>query len=219
MHNMALRPQAMVLRQPMPLRQPMVLLEDMPVEPTVALPVRPMALPLGPMAVTWPTLLAPVRRPMTFSGPPLQTSHGNGMALPAPIDAATCASRIPIPCAVMGIKRRARLPKNERHLSLILSPAARRGFFFVGRNSALIRQGERWAFSAGGDDGRKPMRGRTAKRTASHALLGARLVPRSAVVTTHFTNAVAVPPPQLRFLRSLSRQLQSLRTPHVGARS
>jgi hypothetical protein len=35
--------------------------------------------------------LGRVRRPMTSSGPPLQTSHGNGMALPAPIDAATCA--------------------------------------------------------------------------------------------------------------------------------
>ena len=65
---------------------------------------------------------------MTFSGPPLQSSHGNGMALPAPIDAATCASRIPIPCAVMGTKRRA----NERHIVSDPKPRPDAGLFFAG---------------------------------------------------------------------------------------
>ena len=69
---MALRPQATALRQPTPLRQPMALLEDMPVEPTVALLVRPMALrpmalvalPLRSMPVVRPSPLALVGSPM-----------------------------------------------------------------------------------------------------------------------------------------------------------
>jgi hypothetical protein len=124
--------------QPMPLRQPMALLEDMPVEPTVALPVRPMALPLGPMAVIWPTPLAPVRRPMTFSGPPLQTSHGNGMALPALIDAAACALPTSTPCADMGTKRRAHPPKNERR-SPLLKPRPDAGLFLCGTLGRLAQ--------------------------------------------------------------------------------
>ena len=50
MHNMALRlqpAQATLLHQPTPLRQPLALLEDMPVEPTVALLVRTIALRLA----------------------------------------------------------------------------------------------------------------------------------------------------------------------------
>jgi len=76
MHNMALRPQPTalpqptLLGQPTPLRQPMALLEDMPVEPTVALRVRPMALrpiqalPLRSMPVVRPSPLALVGSPM-----------------------------------------------------------------------------------------------------------------------------------------------------------
>jgi hypothetical protein len=48
------------------------------------------------------------------------------MAPPAPIDAATCASRIPIPCAVMGTKRRA----NERHIVSDPKPAWSGAFSF-----------------------------------------------------------------------------------------
>jgi hypothetical protein len=54
----------------MPLRQPMALLEDMPVEPTVVLLVRPIALPLTmvlplrSMPVVRPSPLALVGRPM-----------------------------------------------------------------------------------------------------------------------------------------------------------
>ena len=77
MHNMALRPQPALpqptpLHQPTPLRQPMALLEDMPVEPTVALLVRPLALrplallvlPLRSMPVVRPSPLALVGSPM-----------------------------------------------------------------------------------------------------------------------------------------------------------
>ena len=68
MHNMALRAlhQPTLLHQPTPLRQPMALLEDMPVEPTVALLVRPMAfvvLPLRSIPVVRPSPLALVGRP------------------------------------------------------------------------------------------------------------------------------------------------------------
>jgi hypothetical protein len=66
MHNMALRPQPTPLRQPTPLQQPtplhqpIALLEDMPVEPTVALLVRTMALLLRSIAVR----AAPCRVPV-----------------------------------------------------------------------------------------------------------------------------------------------------------
>jgi hypothetical protein len=75
-----------------------------------------------------PIHLGRVRRPMTFSGPPMQTSHGNGMALRAQTGAATCASRTLTPCAVMGTKRRARR-RNERRSLLISSPALSGAFF------------------------------------------------------------------------------------------
>ena len=141
---MALRPQATALRQPTLLRQPMALLEDMPVELTVALlarriALRPMALLLRPMAVISLTPLGRDRRPMTWRGPATETPRLNGMPPPARTDAATCASRTPTRCAVMGTKRRARPPKNERRSPLILSPAPLRGFFFVPR----ARQGHR----------------------------------------------------------------------------
>jgi hypothetical protein len=151
---MALRPQATDLRQPMPPHQPMALLEDMPVEHTVARRVEgPLTIPVRPLIPVGSSMsLGQVRRPMTFSGPPLQISHGNGMALPAPIDAVTCASRIPIPCAVMGTKQRAHLPKNERHIVSDPKPRSAAGLFLYGKWSpALLRQGERWAFSTGGD--------------------------------------------------------------------
>ena len=71
MHNMALRPQPTALpqptplHQPTPLRQPMALLDDMPVEPTVALLVRPIVvLPLRSMPVVRPSPLALVGSPM-----------------------------------------------------------------------------------------------------------------------------------------------------------
>jgi len=78
-----------------------------------------------------PIHLGRVRRPMTFSVPPMQTSHGNGMALRAQTGAATCASRTLTPCAVMGTKRRARR-RNERR-SLLISSPARSGAFFAAR--------------------------------------------------------------------------------------
>ena len=81
----------------------------------------------GPLGLTVGSsiTLAPVRRPMTSSGPPVQALEArrlNGMPPPARTDAATCASRTPTPCAGMGTKRRV---KNERRslLILILSPA------------------------------------------------------------------------------------------------
>ena len=145
MHNMALRPQA--LRQPthlrpanMPLRQPLGLLEDMPVEPTVALLVRlialrPMAvlaLLLRCMPVIRPSPLALVRRPMPLllhHMPQTLPSRMNGTQLPARIDAAICASPTPTPCAGTVSKRRVK--KNEQRSTLTLSPASLRGFFFA----------------------------------------------------------------------------------------
>src|SRR5262249_43651827 len=125
MHNMALRPQVMALRQPTPLRQPtvrqpMALLEDMPVEPTVALLVRLMALRhlallLRCMPVIRPSPLALVRRPMQLllhHMPQTLPSRMNGTPLPARIDAAICALPTSTPCAVMVSNHRV---KNERH--------------------------------------------------------------------------------------------------------
>jgi hypothetical protein len=105
---MALRPQA--LRQATPLHQPTplhqridrALLEDMPVEPTVALLVRPigvrpmavLALPLRCMPVIRPSPLVLVRHPMPLPlrhMPQTLPSRMNGTPLPARIDAATCA--------------------------------------------------------------------------------------------------------------------------------
>jgi len=128
MHSMALPLQPIVSLQPMPLLK-RIPVEVIPVEHT-ARRVEGALIEGALLTVGSSMSLGRVRRPMTSSGPPLQTSHGNGMALPAPIDAATCASRIPIPCAVMGTKRRAHPPKNERHSPLALSPAPMRGFFF-----------------------------------------------------------------------------------------
>ena len=104
MHNMALRPLPTPLRQPTPLdqptplRQPMALLEDMPVEPTVALLVRTialrLALPLRSMPAVRLSPLALVGRPMPLlldRTPQTLPSRMNGTPLPARIDAATCA--------------------------------------------------------------------------------------------------------------------------------
>jgi hypothetical protein len=99
----------------------------MPVEPTVALLVRPtampLALPLRSMAAIRPSPLALVRRPMPLlldHMPQTLPSRMNGTPLPARTDVAICASRTPIPCAVMVSKNRVR---NERRSPLILSPA------------------------------------------------------------------------------------------------
>ena len=130
---MALRLQPTALPQPMALLKRMPLLENMPVAPTVALPV-----PRDRLAVISSTPRALVRRPMTFlvkSMPVKALARGSGTPLPARTDAATCASRIPIPCAVMDTKRRARPPKNERRSPLSLSPAPLRGFFFAARSA------------------------------------------------------------------------------------
>ena len=130
---MALPLQPIVSLQPMPLLK-RIPVEVIPVEHT-ARRVEGALLEGALLTVGSSMSLGRVRRPMTSSGPPLQTSHGDGMALPAPIDAATCASRIPIPCAVMGTKRRAHPPKNERRSPLTLSPAPMRGFSFAGRSA------------------------------------------------------------------------------------
>jgi hypothetical protein len=119
---MALPLQPIVSLQPMPLLK-RIPVEVIPVEHTARRVEEEGAL----LTVGSCMSLGRVRRPMTSSGPPQQTSHGNGMALPAPTDAAICASRIPIPCAVMGTKRRAHPPKDERRSTLILSPASLRG--------------------------------------------------------------------------------------------
>ena len=94
MHNMALRlqpAQATLLHQPTPLHQPLALREDMPVEPTVALLVRPnavrtMALPLRSIPVIRPSPLALVGSPMPFlleRMPHNLPSRMNGTPLPA----------------------------------------------------------------------------------------------------------------------------------------
>jgi hypothetical protein len=86
---MAPRLQPTALAQPMALLKPMLPLEDMPVEPTVALPV-----PLNRLAVISSTPLALVLRPMTFlvkHMPVKALARGNGTVLPAPTSAATCA--------------------------------------------------------------------------------------------------------------------------------
>jgi hypothetical protein len=134
---MALPLQPIVSLQPMPLLK-RIPVEVIPVEHT-ARRVEGALIEGALLTVGSSMSLGRVRRPMTSSGPPLQTSHGNGMALPAPIDAATCASRIPIPCAVMGTKRRAHPPKNERRSSLTLSPAPMRGFSFAGRSAVWLK--------------------------------------------------------------------------------
>ena len=83
----ALRLQPTALPQPMGLRKGMPLLEDMPVEPTVALLVRTMALPLRSIAVIRPSPLALVGRPMPLllnHMPQTLPSRMNGTPLPAP---------------------------------------------------------------------------------------------------------------------------------------
>jgi hypothetical protein len=134
---MALPLQPIVSLQPMPLLK-RIPVEVIPVEHT-ARRVEGALIEGARLTVGWSMSLGRVRRPMTSSDPPLQTSHGNGMALPAPIDAATCASRIPIPCGVMGTKRRAHPQKDERRLTLILSPASLRGFFLAGRSAVWVK--------------------------------------------------------------------------------
>src|SRR5215467_13806269 len=112
--------------QPTPLRQPMALLEDMPDEPTVALPVprnRPAVISSTPLALVRPrtTFLVkhmPVRAP----------ARGNGMPVPARISGATCALLTPTLCVATDTRPRAR---NERRSPLTLSPAPMRGFFFA----------------------------------------------------------------------------------------
>ena len=73
--------------RPMGLRKGMPLLEDMPVEPTVALLVGTMALPLRSIAVIRPSPLALVDRPMPLllhHMPQTLPSRMNGTPLPAP---------------------------------------------------------------------------------------------------------------------------------------
>ena len=77
-----------------------------------------------------------VRPPMTSRGPLRETSRGNGMALQARTDAATCASRTPTRCAVMDTKRRARPPRDERR-SLVNSKPRPLGGAFFGRSARL----------------------------------------------------------------------------------
>jgi hypothetical protein len=72
---------------------------------------------------------------MMSRGPATETPRTNGTPLPAQTGAATCASRIPIPCAVMGTKRRARPPKDERRSPLFKPRLAAGLFFFVGRSA------------------------------------------------------------------------------------
>src|SRR6476660_5738434 len=105
MHNRWLQP--LLRRKPTPLHQPtplrqaigMALLEDMPVEPTVALLVRLIALrPMAVLAlllrcipVIRPSPLALVRRPMPLLlhyMPQTLPTRMNGTPLPARIDAA-----------------------------------------------------------------------------------------------------------------------------------
>ena len=108
-------------------------------EESVALRAMRVEGPLG-LTVGSSITLAPVRRPMTSSGPPVQALQArrlNGMPPPARTDAATCASRTPTPCAGMGTKRRV---KNKRRSLLILSPALG-GAFFVGRSARASRRG------------------------------------------------------------------------------
>src|SRR5215472_771948 len=149
MHNMALRPQAMALRQPTPLRQPtvrqpMALLEDMPVEPTVALLVRLMALRhlallLRCMPVIRPSPLALVRRPMLLllhHMPQTLPSRMNGTPLLARIDAAICALPTSTPCAVMVSNHRVR--KNKRRSSLTVSPARCGAFSLQAARPAIV---------------------------------------------------------------------------------
>src|SRR5215470_2729307 len=79
------------------------------------LPLRPLPLllPLGP-----PTVQLPLE------------GTENGITLRTPKSAATCASRMSTPCAVMGSWSRVRNERARRYLS----PAPMRGFFFGGRS-------------------------------------------------------------------------------------
>src|SRR5262249_6837627 len=100
--------------------------------------------------------LGRVRRPTTSVGQRRRAGRGNGMALLARTDAATCASRIPIPCAVMGTKRRARRRNEQR--SLLISSPALGGAFFGAPFLRLRRKRHRleWCQSKsclGGNDG------------------------------------------------------------------
>ena len=86
---MAPRLQATALPKPMALLKRLPLLEDMPVEPTAALPVH-----RNRLAEMSSTPLALVRRPMTFLVKRMLNKalvRGNGTVLPAPTSAATCA--------------------------------------------------------------------------------------------------------------------------------
>jgi hypothetical protein len=213
---MALRPQGTVLRRPTPLRQatPLrqpieALLEDMPVELTVALLVRLMALRRLAllrrcMPVIRPSLLALVRRPMQLllhHMPQTLPSRTNGTPLLARINAAICALPTSIPCVVMDTNRRVRPPKDERHSPLILSPAPLRGFFFAGRSGCRAehaRRQSRWfgcgcAISAPGS----PKTARQVRPSTTVSNAGARL-PASSTTGAWFTAASTSP-----FLRPL----------------
>jgi hypothetical protein len=146
---MALRLQPTALPQPMALLKRMRPLEDMPVEPTVALLV-----PLNRLALISSTHLALVRRRMTFlvkHMPVKALARGNGTPLRARIGGATCASRTPIPCAVMVSKHRVR---NERRSPLTPKPR-RCGAFLcrplgnadaqIAQMRGLILSGSGWA--------------------------------------------------------------------------
>jgi len=93
---MALRLQPTALPQPMALLKRMPLLENMLVEPTVALPV-----PRDRLAVISSTPRALVRRRMTFlvkSMPVKALARGSGTPLPARTSGAIGALPTPTPC-------------------------------------------------------------------------------------------------------------------------
>jgi hypothetical protein len=137
MHSMALPLQPIVNLQPMPLLK-RIPVEVIPVEHT-ARRVEGALIEGALLTVGSSMSRGRVRRPMTSSGPPpMQTPRSNGTPLPAQTGAATCASRIPIPCAVTGTKRHAHPPKNERRSSLTLSPPMR-GFSFAGRSAVWLK--------------------------------------------------------------------------------
>ena len=147
--------------QPTPLPQPMALLEDMPVAPTVALPV-----PHDRPAVISSTPRALVRRPMTFlvkSMPVKALARGNGTPLPARISGAICALPTPTPCVATdsrgsarsedfvhscmnGLRRSqdpARSMSGGRGLLAALSPAGPRSRM-ISKGQDDLKREERW---------------------------------------------------------------------------
>ena len=137
MHSMVLPLQPIASLQPIPLRK-RIPVKVIPVEHTVAQRVEgPLIRPLLPVGSSIP--LGRDRRPMMSRGPATDRRRLNGMPPPARTDAATCASRTRTRCAVMGTKRRAHPPKNERLSPLTLSPASMRGFSLQAARYATAR--------------------------------------------------------------------------------